>query len=155
MLAVSNSSPLIALAAIEQLELLPALFESVLIPAAVAVEIAPSISTRPGWLQLRPLTRPRPADVVRRTLGPGETEALALALEIRPDRLILDDLPARRLAEGLGLPIIGTLGVILAAKRRGLVPSIRPLLDGLVSRSFFISAELFQELLESAGEAEG
>ena len=152
MLAVSNSSPLIALAAIDQLDLLPALFQSVLIPLAVAAEIAPSIPTRPRWLQIRLLAGSRPAVVVRRTLGAGETEALALALEVRPDRLILDDLPARRMADGLGLLIIGTLGVLLAAKRRGLVPSIRPVLDRLVGESFFISADLFQEL--SAGEVE-
>ena len=77
-----------------------------------------------------------------------------MALEIRPVRHILDDLPARRVADALGLPIIGTLGVMLAAKRRGLVTSIRPLLDGLVRESFFIGAELYQQLLESAGEAE-
>jgi predicted nucleic acid-binding protein len=153
-LAVSNSSPLIALSAIGRLELLPALFESVLIPPAVAVEIGPLVSTSSRWLRVRPLERLRPAAVVRRTLGPGETEALALALEVRPDRLILDDLPARRLAEALGLPIIGTLGIVLAAKRRGLIASIRPLLDDLVSQSFFITAELIQELLESADETE-
>jgi predicted nucleic acid-binding protein len=125
-----------------------------LIPPAVAVAIAPSIPMHPSWPRLRQLAEARPAVVVRRTLGAGETEALALALEVRPDRLILDDLAARRIADRLRLPIIGTLGILLAAKRRGLVAAIRPLLDRFVIESFFISAELLQALLASAGEAE-
>lgn len=152
MFVVSNSSPLIALTAIGQLDLLPALFEAVLIPPAVAVEIAASIPTLPGWLRVQDLKQALPSAVVRPSLGDGERETLALALEIQADLSILDDLPARRVARTLGLDITGTAGVLLAAKRRGLIPHVRPHLENLVNNAFFIGPELFEELLELAGE---
>lgn len=152
--AVSNSSPLIALAAIDRLDLLPALFQSVLIPPAVADEIRRSIPVPRAWLQIRALGGPLPEAVLRRSLADGERETIALALEVRPDAIILDDLPARRIALAAGLNLVGTLGVLLGAKRVGLLPAIRPELDGLVRTSFFLSPQLYIELLQAAGETD-
>ena len=152
--AVSNSSPLIALAAIDRLELLPALFQSIVIPPAVAHEIRRSVPLPVAWLQIRTLEGPLPETVLRRSLADGEREAIALALETRPDGIILDDLPARRVAHAAGLNVIGTLGVLLGAKRAGLLPAIRRELDGLVRTSFFLSPQLYTELLQAAGEAD-
>jgi predicted nucleic acid-binding protein/predicted HTH domain antitoxin len=149
---VSNSSPLIAFAAIGELGLLSALFESVLIPPAVAQEIAPSIPTLPSWLRIQRLTGPLPDAVRRRSLGDGEREALALALEIRAERIILDDRAARRAAEELSLHIIGTAGILLIAKRHALIPRVRPFLDSLVKKSFFIGSDLYDECLRQADE---
>jgi predicted nucleic acid-binding protein len=106
---VSNSSPLIALARIQRLDLLPAIFESILIPPAVAREIAPSIPVLPTWLRIQASSVLPSAPLLRRRLGAGEREALALAIELRADWIILDDLPARRSAEASGLNVIGTL----------------------------------------------
>ena len=152
MAVVSNSSPLIAFAAIEQLNLFPALFESVLIPPAVAREIARSIPTLPPWLRVEDLRMPLPQAVLLRSLGDGEREALALAVEIQAERILLDDRPARRVAQELELVVTGTAGILLAAKRHGLVPLIRPYLDVLMERSFFIGSELYDNLLRLAGE---
>ena len=152
MAAVSNSSPLIALSEIGQLDLLPQLFTSVLIPPAVAGEIAPSVPVLPTWVEVRPVTHPLPQALRRRAFGLGEREALALSLECRPSHVILDDLPARRLAVALGLPLIGTLGVLVAAKHARLIDLIRPQIDGLVGRTFFIGDKLYRELLEAVGE---
>jgi predicted nucleic acid-binding protein len=149
---VSNSSPLIALAAIGQFHLLPALYDVVLIPAAVSAEIQPSIPKRPDWLQLKPLANAVPAVVGRRGLGAGEREAISLSLELSAKRVILDDRPARRLAQALGLKVVGTLGILLVAKRRGLIERVRPLLDALAAQSFFMSAQLYRELLDLAAE---
>ena len=154
MAVVSNSSPLIALAAIEQLNLLPALFESVLIPPAVALEIAPSIPTLPAWLRVQSLTSPLLEAVLRRSLGDGEREALTLAVEIQAERIVLDDRPARRIAQELKLSVTGTAGVLLVAKRHELIPRIRPYLDALIEKSFFIGADLYDELLRVGGESE-
>ena len=150
---VSNSSPLIALAAIGRLDLAASLFHSVSIPPAVAAEIAPSIPNRPTWLQLRPLTGPLPSSVVRPALGHGEREAIALALELRPGHIVVDDLPARRLARALGLRVVGTLGILLVAKHRGLIDRVRPSLDDLVKNSFFVGPDLYEELLQLADES--
>ena len=84
MAVVSNSSPLIALAAIHRLDLLPAIFELVLIPQAVAREISPSIPVFPTWLRTQVPSVLPPASLPRRRLGDGEWEALALAIELKP-----------------------------------------------------------------------
>ena len=108
--AVSNSSPLIALAAIGRLSLLPALFQSVLIPPAVAHETRRSIPVAPEWLQVQTLAGPLPATVLRRSLGVSEQEAIALAMELHAEAIVLDDLPARRVAQASGLNVIDTVG---------------------------------------------
>jgi uncharacterized protein len=120
---VSNASPLIAFEAIGQLDLFPGLFQSILIPPAVAFEITPSIPVHPSWLHIQDLRQPIPEAALNPSLGDGEREALALAVEIRADRVILDDLPARRVA--------------------------------LLEHSFFMSRQLYEELLRLAGEQEG
>jgi predicted nucleic acid-binding protein len=149
---VSNSSPRIAFAAIEQLHLFSALFDSVLIPSAVAREIAPSISTLPPWLRVQDVRTPLPQAVMRRSLGDGEREALALAVEIQAERILLDDRAARRVAQELHLLVTGTAGILLVAKRHVLLPRIRPVLDALLRTSFFLSQQLYNELLQAAGE---
>jgi len=151
---VSNSSPLIALARIERLDLLPAIFESVLIPPAVAREIAPAIPVPPTWLRIQGPNVAPPASLLRRRLGDGEREALALAIELKADWIILDDLPARRSAEATGLNVIGTLGTLVTAKRAGLLKSIRPELDALLRTSFFLSPQLYDKLLQAAAEVD-
>ena len=152
MTVVSNSSPLIAFAMIGELRLLPAVFESVLIPPAVAREIAPSLATLPPWLVVQGLRATLPAAVRQRALGDGEREALALALEIQAQRIILDDRAARRVAQELNLHVTGTGGILLVAKRHALIPRIRPFLDRLVEKSFFVGPDLYDDLLRRAGE---
>lgn len=115
MVIVSNSSPLIALADIDQLNLLPDIFDSILIPPAVAAEIAPSIPDLPGWLHVQSLKQALPRPV-------------------------------------LNLSVTGTVGVLLVAKRHGLIPRVRPCLDALVTASFFVSTQLYDEVLRLAGE---
>jgi uncharacterized protein len=66
--------------------------------------------------------------------------------------VILDDRPARRLAEALGIPVIGTLGVITVSKRRGLLPAVRPYLDSLNDFGFRISVSLYERIVTDAGE---
>lgn len=152
MLVVSDSSPLIAFGAIGRLDLFPALFQSILIPPVVAAEIAPSLPTLPAWLRIEKLKGALPQAVLRRSLGDGERQALALAVELRSDRIVLDDLPARSVARTLRLSITGTAGVLLVAKRNKLIPQVRPYLDELVKKSFFVGPQLYDELLRLAGE---
>jgi predicted nucleic acid-binding protein len=152
-LVIVNSSPLIALEQIGHLDLLEKLFSTVLIPPAVARETAPRL-TLPVWASERSLTQPIGPQILRASLGPGESEALSLALEVGARWVILDDRPARRLAEALGLPGIGTLGVLLAAKRRGQLPAVRPCLEALTSHGFRIATDLYELILSDAGEAQ-
>jgi uncharacterized protein len=149
---VSNSSPLIALVRIHRLDLVPAILEFVLIPPAVAREIRPSIPDLPDWLRVRaPSGLPSPLGS-RGRLGDGEWDAIALALDVGARAILIDDRPARRLAEASGLNVIGTLGVLLEAKRAGHIGTIRAELEKLRETSFFLSPQLFDHVLRMAGE---
>ena len=152
MSVVSNSSPLIALARIQRLDLVPAILQSALIPPAVAREIAPSIPVLPRWLEVRAPTRSASGLTSRGRLGEGEWEAIALAVEVGASAIVVDDRPARRLAEEAGLSVIGTLGLLLEAKRAGHIETIRAELDKLLATSFFVSPQLYDQLLIMAGE---
>lgn len=89
------------------------------------------------------LTQPVPESVLVPSLGRGERETLSLGLELHAELLILDDRPARRLAQAFGLRVTGTLGALLAAKRRGFVDRVQPSLDALRKHGFFMSPKLY------------
>lgn len=148
---VADASPLIAFAQIGQLPLLQALFTTLVVPPAVAREITPSVP-RQAWIVERQLAQPIPPRILQARLGAGETEAISLALELHADRVVADDKAARHLAEGLGLKVIGTLGVLLAAKRKSLIPAVRPLIEALLAQNFWVSPLLVEGTLAAAGE---
>jgi hypothetical protein len=87
-------------------------------------------------------------------LGPGETEVLMLVLEMPKAIAVLDDGVARRIAETLDLHFTGTLGLLLDAKKAGLVTEIRPLLDRLNALQFHLAAHTYEVVLRLVGEAE-
>ena len=147
---ISNSSPLIGLEHLGHLDLLEKLFGAVIIPPAVARELSPRILQL--WIAEHQLTQPVGAQILRASLGDGESEAISLALELSAQLIILDDRPARRLAKALGLPVIGTLGALLLAKQKGLLSAIKPEMDALVNFGFRISQDLYDRVLSVAGE---
>lgn len=104
------------------------------------------------WLKVQPVRDLRLSTVLKRELGDGESEAIALALETHAARIVLDDLDARRLADRLGLKPVGTLGLLLAAKLRGEISSLRTEIDRLRRGGFRAAPALVEELLRSAGE---
>lgn len=150
--AVADASPLIALQQIGQLELLRALFGQVTIPQAVAREVRQTVPAT-SWIVERALSQPTARSAQRAALGPGEREALSLALELGAAHLVVDEKAARQAALALGLNVVETVGVLLAAKRKGLIPNVRPLLDDLVRQSFWIAPRLIEQALLAAGEA--
>lgn len=157
---ICNTSPLQYLHQIRQLELLPKLVSRVVVPTAVAKELAegrrrgldlPVPETLP-WVDL---CAPASEQVIRLVadLGPGETGVLLLALERTDPVVILDDALARRHAEILRIPMTGTLGILLDAKRSGLVPALIPLIDDLQRLGFRLSERTRNAVLRMAGEA--
>lgn len=145
--AVLDSTCLIGLERIGRLDLLPGLLEPALAPPAVGEEFGPL----PPWMLVQ-----APSDVgmvaaLRLLVDAGESEAIALAYEMR-FRIILDDRKAREAASRLGVPVTGTVGLLLKAKQLGLVAAIRPLLDALDSNQFRIGPRLRAEALRLAGE---
>jgi predicted nucleic acid-binding protein len=135
-LVVADASVLRALGQIGQLSLLQRVFGEVVIPPAVEREVASSRPPLPGWVRTRKLLRAVDPRVTEAALGDGETETISLALEAMAERVILDDLPARRLARGFGLNVVGTAGILFMAKRYGFIAAIRPLLDALRAAGF-------------------
>lgn len=123
----------------------------VIIPPAVRREVFTGVELLP-WLHERPISQPFIPELLAPRLGPGEREAIALALELRPSFVLLDDLPARRAAEELGLTVLGTVGLLLLAKERALVPSVQSLLDELIALDFRVSPRLYRAALVRAGE---
>lgn len=120
--AVSDASPLIALEQIKHLELVAPLFERLTIPLSVAREITPTVATLPSWIQEQPVNSvPVPPHRVQSSLGPGETEAIALAIELGGQVVILDDRAARTCAIRRGLTVMGTVAILLLAKREVLI----------------------------------
>ena len=148
---VCNSSPLITLEQIGRLRLLADLFGEVWVPPAVVSEVAMSV-TLPPTITVHPVIQPLAAAVLRASLGAGESEAITLALQEKARFIILDDRPARRMAEALGLKVMGTLGVLSAAKHKGFIVAVRPLLAELESFHFHVAPELAERVLTDVGE---
>lgn len=157
---VSNTTPISELAKIGQLELLRALYQRILIPEQVYQELttgqhpAKSIVPAASWIEVRQLqnTQTFVALCADPYLDLGECAAITLAEELQADRLLVDDLAARREAQKRGLPIIGTLGILLGAKQQGLVPNLKDLLDDLFANGTWISRKLYREMLAAADE---
>jgi predicted nucleic acid-binding protein len=157
--AAANSSPLILFAKTGHLELLRGLYGEILVPPAVYHEVVERGAGRPGaaaiaraeWILVRAATKPAAAEAGLPSLGAGEVEAIALAAELGV-LLIMDDQGGRTLARRRGLTVTGSGGVLLAAKRRGLVATVAPLLAQLVHAGLHLDAALHRELLRLAGE---
>ena len=86
------------------------------------------------------------------TLDKGEAEAIALAKQEASDILLIDELLGRKIAKKHGLKVIGTGGILVEAKRRGLIPLLKPMLDELIKYRYRIDVNLYNEMLKRAGE---
>jgi predicted nucleic acid-binding protein len=144
---VSDATCLIGLHNIGKIDLLPRIFSKILIPPAVEREFGEAVVIAET---LAPSDR-NLVNSLALFLGAGESEAIALALE-QNIPIILDDKKARMTAESMGLKIVGTVGILLLAKRKQFVPEISPILRELERTGFYISANVKKQALEMAGE---
>lgn len=161
MIVVSDASPLIGLSAVGHLDLLRRLYDQVTVPEAVFSEVTEPESGRPGaeavseadWIRSRPAADHALIDDLQAEVDAGEAEAIALAVEVDADVLLIDERRGRALAARMGLERIGVLGVLVEAKRKDFLPAVEPVLEDLVSEAGFrISAALHRRVLEAAGE---
>jgi predicted nucleic acid-binding protein len=156
---ISDTSPLQYLHQLGLLRILPALLGHIVVPSSVerellvGRELGIDLPDLPGldWVDVRRPTS-RPALPLINDLGPGETETLMLALEVPGSIVLLDDGLARRVAEGLEIPFTGPLGILLDAKKKGLVPAMLPLLDQLQRLRFRLSSQTRLTALQLADE---
>lgn len=155
---VLNASPIITLAKVGQLPLLERLTSQVLVPDAVVAEILAGPATDPardalagGWG-----TRMSPTNIppilLAWGLGAGETAVLAVALDQRPCTAALDDANARMCARSLGVPLIGTLGIVVRAKEHGLISSAADVVRALRASGLHLDDPTIRAALLRAGE---
>lgn len=145
---ITDSTCLIGLERIHQLEILPKVFSPIFIPPAVATEV----NLQKDWLRIQSPHNQSLVIALKTQLDPGESEAIALAVEYSEMFIILDDLSAREMALQLNLKVIGTVGLLLRAKSQGIISEIKPLLEGLNQANFRISQSLVEKALQLAGE---
>ena len=161
MIVVADAGPLIHLSAIGQLDLVRRLSPEVLVPAAVFHEVvvvgvglagAAEVASA-TWIRVVSPTR---SDVVAALLATGlhvgESEAISLAVERRADRLLIDERQGRLTAEGMGLSVVGSVGVLIAAKLRGEIDAMAPLLAALRASGLWLSEDLVARALLAVGE---
>jgi len=161
MRVVSNSSALINLARIGKLTLLRELFGVLIVPDAVWQEVVVEGAGQPGadeigsadWIQRQPVMNVQLVQALQQDLDGGEAEAIALALEIGAEMLLMDEKLGRETARHLGLRYIGLIGTLVMAKRKGLIGAVKPHLDMLRDiAGFRVDAALYAHVLKDQNE---
>ena len=156
--AIVNASPLIFLARSGHLALLKAFADEIWVPEPVAEEILHrgpyDITARAiektVWLISKPVG-PIPVAILDWRLGAGESAVLALAIGHQREAII-DDLAGRKCAARLGIPVRGTLGIVLAAKKRGIIQQARPIIEEMMKTGLYLLKKVLDKALERAGE---
>ena len=156
---IMNASPVILLSRVGLIDLVPSLCRRLSIPSGVIAEVSRGSAADAGraWLQSSgsrfivsvPTLAPEMAGWDG---GPGEAEVISYALQQGNSTVVLDDLAARRRARSLGLPLIGSVGVILRAKELRLVPQARSFLEKLRGGGGYVSENIIQQALKKADE---
>jgi len=156
---IADSSPLISLAIIDQLNLLIKLYERVIVPPAVWNEVTVKGRDMPGALAVSQVTwfeietpEPQILQPLSILIDPGESEAIALAQKISNSIVLLDDSRARRIAERFDVPRIGTLGILRRAKINGMIDKIRPHIEYLKANNIYMAENLVNAILKDVDE---
>jgi predicted nucleic acid-binding protein len=136
---ISDTSCLIALTNTGNLDILHQVCQTVLVTPEIAAEYGENL---PGWIRVVPVRDSEKTRLIQKSLDPGESSAIALALETEEPLLILDDAQARSFALELGLSITGTLGILIAAYRQGLIADLEPIIASLKACDFRLPRDL-------------
>ena len=161
MIVASNTSPLTNLAAIGQFDVLHGLYGRLYITPAVWEELNAGGKRWPGgdevvaadWVESHSVQNQALVTALRRDLDRGEAETIALALELKADLVLLDEKEGRHAARRLGLQVVGTVGILLEAKARGLIGVVRPHLDALRRMAgFYLASSVYRYALTLANE---
>ena len=163
MIIVSDTTPISELAKVDHLDLLPKLFGKVVIPQGVFDELqvgehpAAKLVQNLSWLEVVTVDNQQLVRELQQSfkLDLGESEAIALAEEISASQLLINERAARKVAMARKLPLIGTVGILLLAKRRGLLDSVKDVLDEMQAQGMRISDRLYVQVLTLAQEKDG
>jgi len=156
---IVNSTPLIALAKANKLEILKGMYGHIIIPEAVYKEVtekddvaAQRIEAAREWIEVCKVDPNMDRRMYKAKLHDGEVEVMLLAQEIGADAVIIDDGAARKTAEYLELPLTGTLGVMIKAKQRGLLEAVMPVVQQMEQNGIFFSKELKEKIRKLSNE---
>ncbi|CAK8722704.1 MAG: DUF3368 domain-containing protein [Candidatus Electrothrix sp. AX5] len=158
MIIIADSSPLITLALIDKLAVLEKLYRELYVPDAVFQEVTQAKKPFAETLKLfldgrtKDVSNKLAVEMLSNDVGAGEAEAIVLGLEQRPSVVLIDDLKARKFAKINGLDVIGSMGILLKAKRAGLVEDIKPLIATLLLHDIRISTKIIDMTLQAAQE---
>src|SRR4030042_6874333 len=146
---ISDTSCLILLSKIDELDLLNKISDKVFITSTIQNEYGKDL---PSWIEIKEPHDHHYQKILEMDLDKGEASAIALSLEMDNSIVIIDDLKGRNVAERLNLRYSGTFGLILKAKQIGVIQSVKPILTKVKKTNFRFSEKLFKLILEQAGE---
>jgi predicted nucleic acid-binding protein len=146
---ISDTSCFILLSEISELDLLQKLYGEIFTTSVIANEFGEVL---PNWVKIQDSTDKFRLQILEIQIDKGESSAIALALEIPESTLILDDIKARKIAQGLGLNFTGTIGIIIKAKLQNIIPSIEPIIEKIKQTNFRISPEVERQAYIQAKE---
>jgi predicted nucleic acid-binding protein len=141
---ISDTSCLIALSNIGRLDILRQVCRNILVTPEIAEEYGDEL---PPWITVVPVRDREKTMLIQKNLDPGESSAIALALETEAPLLILDDAQARSFAVELGLTITGTLGILIAAYRQGIIADLHPIIANLKACGFRLPRNIPENVL--------
>lgn len=156
---ISNTTPIISLIGVGQLPLLKLFYEKVIIPQAVYDEIESGQNKKAyqplaelDWIEVKAVKNAASVLYLQDTLDKGEAEVIVLAGELNADLVLLDEKAARQVAAFHKVKFTGTLGILLKAKKEGVIPAIAPILDQMADNGIWMSVFLRDSLLKEAKE---
>jgi predicted nucleic acid-binding protein len=153
-IVVSDTSPITALLQIGREGILKDLFSVVAVPRAVEAELLKIHHDLPEFVCIHDVINSTEVTALRLSLDQGESEAIVLAEELQADLLLIDETLGRRVAVARGIHVAGLLGVLILAKRSGLISRVAPIIQQLQSTAgFYVSAEVVLLVLAEAGES--
>ena len=158
---VVNTTPLIALSCVGQLYILKKLYGEIIIPEAVYKELSvkaesickKEVDSSLDWIRVDKIKNQMAKNMYKTQLHDGEVEVMILAQEVAADVVIIDDANAKKHAKYLKLPVTGTLGILIKAKKSGYIDELKPILQRMVESNIYISQNLVDLCLKQVGEA--
>lgn len=157
---IVNSTPLLSLGAIGKLDIFRQMYTKIIIPEAVYQEVmakqdiaSESVQNATKWIDVQSIENRADYAMYRSRLHAGEIEVMILAQqEPRANLVIIDDIAARKTAAYLGIPMAGTVGVLIKAKQKGVIVAVKPILEDLENNGFFISDKVKKMIAEKTRE---
>lgn len=146
---ISDTSCLIALSNIELLDILKDLYKEIIITREVQEEFGKKL---PEWIIVLDTKDKQKQSEIEKKLDKGEASSIALAIELQNSTLIIDEIKGRRIAKSYNINIIGTIGILLLADKKGLIKDVLSVILKLVNRGFRLSDALLSKLIDKYGK---